>query len=212
MEVAPDTLYTTVWSDPPTLSAYRISRDGPCPTISLLRTVPSTSLSGYVCSGRKVMYSACGPQVDVFELDEGGGLSDRSAVQTFKLREEQKLGSGAQMDFGGLRHGGHVSHSASMSAHLRVVTCRRMGRNSTWPTCECLDDLQAHYQRAQLCMVVQRRSADTSPGFRIEEYRSQTPRWTATHLATSKRQYRLFSSRAFICELTGRHMMLTFSS
>lgn len=56
------------------------------------------------------MYSACGPQVDVFELDEVGALKDQTAVQTLSLRTEgDRHKSASQMDFGGLRHGGHVS-------------------------------------------------------------------------------------------------------
>ncbi len=55
------------------------------------------------------MYSACGPQVDVFELDEEGALKEQAAVQSLKLVAEREQHQGAsQMDFGGLRHGGHV--------------------------------------------------------------------------------------------------------
>jgi len=56
------------------------------------------------------MYSACGPQVDVFLLHEGtGALRNEDAVQSFSLvsEEDRHKGTG-QMDFGGLRHGGHV--------------------------------------------------------------------------------------------------------
>ena len=57
------------------------------------------------------MYSACGPQLDVFELDEGGALREQGAVQSLKLREDGEQHRGdSQMNFGGLRHGGHVSY------------------------------------------------------------------------------------------------------
>jgi len=82
----------------------------PYPTIKLMRTVPSTFLSGYVCSTRNVVYSACGPQVDVFELDEEGALKEQAAMQSFKLVEyTERLKGASHMDFGGLRHGGHAS-------------------------------------------------------------------------------------------------------
>ena len=57
------------------------------------------------------MYSACGPQVDVFLLDGStGALLDKQAVQSFSLVAEADRHKGtSQMDFGGLRHGGHVS-------------------------------------------------------------------------------------------------------
>lgn len=57
------------------------------------------------------MYSACGPQVDVFLLDEQtGALRTQEAVQSFALVNQEDMHKGnSQMDFGGLRHGGHVS-------------------------------------------------------------------------------------------------------
>lgn len=57
------------------------------------------------------MYSACGPQVDVFLLDDKtGALKDQEAVQTFALVKAEDMHKGnSQMDFGGLRHGGHVN-------------------------------------------------------------------------------------------------------
>lgn len=129
LEARGNTLYATVWSDPPTVSAYRIDRGQFCPTIGVLRTVPSVALSGYVCAGSRVLYSACGPQVDVFELDEGGGLSDKGAMQTFKLREEESPGTGEQMDFGGLRHGGHSCDLSPDGTKLYVAD---IGHNCVW--------------------------------------------------------------------------------
>ena len=57
------------------------------------------------------MYSACGPQVDVFQIDEEtGALKDKAAIQSFSLVGDGNMHkSESQMDFGGLRHGGHVS-------------------------------------------------------------------------------------------------------
>jgi hypothetical protein len=57
------------------------------------------------------MYSACGPQVDVFLIDEKtGALKQQEAIQSFSLVNEEDRHKGtSQMDFGGLRHGGHVS-------------------------------------------------------------------------------------------------------
>jgi carboxy-cis,cis-muconate cyclase len=142
-------LYTTGWSDPPAVSAYSIALPTPTtphPTVELLQSVPSKYLSGYVCSNGKAVYSACGPQVDVFELDDAGSLKMQPAVQSFALVAEEDRHKGAtQLDFGGLRHGGHVRpHATSMVDVLTLVkSCdlspcgtklyvADIGRNCVW--------------------------------------------------------------------------------
>lgn len=116
LDVSPDgkTLYTTCWTTPPVVASYSIlppSSEKPFPTVKLSAKIPSKHLSGYVCSNKKAMYSACGPQVDVFMLDEQtGALKTQEAVQSFALVSQEEMHKGnSQMDFGGLRHGGHVS-------------------------------------------------------------------------------------------------------
>lgn len=73
------------------------------------------------------MYSACGPQVDVFELDHEGALKEQAAVQSFSLVAEEEQHRGAlPMDFGGLRHGGHVRqerHSPDRQVAHHVQSC-----------------------------------------------------------------------------------------
>lgn len=116
LDVSPNgkSLYTTAWTTPPTVASYDIvpaTQSIPYPTPKLQSSIPSTHLSGYVCSNSKAMYSACGPQIDVFLVDkETGSLLQQPAVQSFSLVAEQDRHKGmSQMDFGGLRHGGHVS-------------------------------------------------------------------------------------------------------
>lgn len=132
LDVSPDgnTLYTTVWSDTPCVAAYDILRGdmlrGDAVTVKHSRTVPSKFLSGYVCSNAKAMYSACGPQVDVFLLDDNGQLKDQPAVQSFTLvSEEERHKGNSTMDFGGLRHGGHVSGGVSVLTAERGPLPRR---------------------------------------------------------------------------------------
>lgn len=113
LDVSPDrkTLYTTVWSEDPCVAAYDIlPKEKGIIKVKHKRTIKSKFLSGYVCSNDKAMYSACGPQVDVFLLNENGQLKDEPAAQSFSLvcEENRHKGNGT-MDFGGLRHGGHVS-------------------------------------------------------------------------------------------------------
>lgn len=117
LDLSPDrkTLYTTGWTTPPTVSSYSVipaSTQTPHPTTRLSAKVQSKHLSGYVCSSTKAMYSACGPQVDVFLLNETTGAllgEGQQAEQSFSLVSEEDMHKGnSQMDFGGLRHGGHV--------------------------------------------------------------------------------------------------------
>lgn len=126
LDLSPDkrTLYTTCWTTPPSVASYAIvppTPDTPYPTTRLHAEVPSKHLSGYVCSNDKAMYSACGPQVDVFLVDEKtGAVKNEPAVQSFSLVSEEERHKGtSQMDFGGLRHGGHVGWRGTFGArHL----------------------------------------------------------------------------------------------
>lgn len=124
------TLYATVWGEPPKLTSYDIIRDGEYTTTKLQQNVPSQYMSGYVCSNSKAMYSACGPQVDVFLLDENGALLDQPAVQSFGLlNPQEKNKANGTMDFGGLRHGGH---SADLSPDGTKLYVADIGRNCVW--------------------------------------------------------------------------------
>lgn len=116
LDLSPDrkTLYTTCWTTPPSVASYAVlppDSSTPYPTVKLHAEVASKNLSGYVCSNKKAMYSACGPQVDVFLIDEKtGALKQQEAIQSFSLVNEADRHKGtSQMDFGGLRHGGHVN-------------------------------------------------------------------------------------------------------
>lgn len=123
------TLYTTNWGDEPSVSSYSIVARS-APVTQLQRTVKSKYLSGYVCSNAKAMYSACGPQVDVFLLDADGQLKQEAAAQSFPLVSEAEMHKGAaQLDFGGLRHGGH---SADLSPDGSKLYVADIGRNCVW--------------------------------------------------------------------------------
>jgi carboxy-cis,cis-muconate cyclase len=136
LDVSPDgrTLYTTNWAEPSSISSYAIepaTADKPFPTTKLLQVAPSKYLSGYVCSNDKAVYSACGPQVDVFLIDPAtGALKDEPAVQSFALVSQEDMHKGtAQLDFGGLRHGGH---SADLSPDGSKLYVADIGRNCIW--------------------------------------------------------------------------------
>lgn len=108
------TLYATDWSTPPSISSFCIippSSATPFPTIAQRSQAPSEHLSGYVCSNDKAVYSACGPQVDVFLLDRKlQSLQSREAAQSLSLVGKSGVRAcNGEGDFGGLRHGGHVS-------------------------------------------------------------------------------------------------------
>lgn len=114
------TLYTTDWSTSPSISSFVIvppSSVMPFPTIALRIEAQSDHLSGYVCSNDMAVYSACGPQVDVFLLDrKTHSLQPRKAVQSLPLVSKSAMQAcKSESDFGGLRHGGHVRHSPAAS-------------------------------------------------------------------------------------------------
>lgn len=136
LDVSPDgkTLYATCWgTGDARVTCYDIvppSKEQPFPTAKQATTAPSQWMSGYVCSNKKAMYSACGPQVDVFLLDDAGKLKEDKAVQSFALVEENGRHKGtAVLDFGGLRHGGH---SADLSPDGTKLYVADIGRNCVW--------------------------------------------------------------------------------
>lgn len=109
-------LYCTGWTDPPSLAAYRIlppSTEKPYPTTELINTAKPKYLSGYVCSNSEAVFSASGPQGDVFTIDqETGGFEQEQSHCTVSFLEglgADSMKMASEMDFGGLRHGGHVS-------------------------------------------------------------------------------------------------------
>ncbi|TXT06162.1 hypothetical protein VHUM_03635 [Vanrija humicola] len=128
LDVSPDgkTLYCTVWGEPPRVASYVLNDDGVPSSPSV---APLKYLSGYVCSNAKAVYSAAGPQVDVFLLNAAGQVSE-AAVQSFSLVAEADQHKGtAELDFGGLRHGGH---SADLSPDGSKLYVADIGRNCVW--------------------------------------------------------------------------------
>jgi hypothetical protein len=147
-----DFLYCTGWTDPPSLSAYRLvpGDEWTCPI--LLNQAYPKYLSGYVTANDRALYSASGPQGDVFSLDpHNGGFTTEDEgedatigpIQSFSFLDDEGRAAlergddvGGIMDFGGLRHGGHVSLSRCVDiqpAHnlLRVQIYHQMGIDYT---------------------------------------------------------------------------------
>ncbi|KAF4554238.1 Lactonase-like protein 2 [Elsinoe fawcettii] len=124
-------LYTTVWSDPPSVSAYKINKDH---TVMLLNTKPIKSLSGYVCttaSGSHLI-SAGGPSGEVFSINDDGSLGELAQELSFRKAEELNDGERkgvAHGSFGGLRHG---SHSVDLSPDGKVAWVADIGHNCVW--------------------------------------------------------------------------------
>lgn len=127
------TLYATCWgTGAARVTCYDIVSPGKQSyhTAVQASTAPSKFMSGYVVANKKAMYSACGPQVDVFELDEQGKLKTGEAVQSFALVSENGRHKGdSVLDFGGLRHGGH---SADLSPDGSKLYVADIGRNCVW--------------------------------------------------------------------------------
>ncbi|KII91226.1 hypothetical protein PLICRDRAFT_62351, partial [Plicaturopsis crispa FD-325 SS-3] len=128
-------LYATGWTDPPSLAAYRMVPSGkerPFPVTELINTASPRFLSGYVGANGEALFSASGPQVDVFSLDTtSGGFSSGRVLQSVSLVDGESDGKQAEgeMDFGGLRHGGH---SADLSPDGSKLYVADIGRNCIW--------------------------------------------------------------------------------
>jgi carboxy-cis,cis-muconate cyclase len=107
-------LYATGWTDPPTLAAYKIV-SAPAtryPAVQLINTVSVAHTPGYICSNGKAVFSVSGPQGDVFLVDPvTGGFKTQEPQQSVRFAEGT-LEDQDPMDFGGLRHGAHVSCSS----------------------------------------------------------------------------------------------------
>lgn len=128
------TLYATCWgTGAARVTCYDIvppSSASDCHKAKQATSAPSKFMSGYVVANDKAMYSACGPQVDVFELDKAGKLKEECAVQSFALVSENGRHKGdSVLDFGGLRHGGH---SADLSPDGSKLYVADIGRNCVW--------------------------------------------------------------------------------
>ncbi|KAJ9101803.1 hypothetical protein QFC21_003142 [Naganishia friedmannii] len=144
LDDAKTVLYCTGWTQPPSLAAYSIEKTGnPSPPISLklLNQAYPKYLSGYVTVDEKALYSASGPQGDVFALDpttggfasqqlsgeRGGELKTNGPIQSFSFLSpaeqeaiERGENSGNIMDFGGLRHGGHVGLAFTVKSYTHT--------------------------------------------------------------------------------------------
>lgn len=133
LDVAKDgkTLYATCWgTGAARVTCYDIRAGEAGLTPVQATTAPSKFMSGYVVANAKALYSACGPQVDVFELDDAGKLKSEDAVQSFALVSEDARHKGSSvLDFGGLRHGGH---SADLSPDGSKLYVADIGRNCVW--------------------------------------------------------------------------------
>lgn len=126
-------LYTTCWTDPPTVAAYALDPATSAPR--LLNTQPVASLSGYVAvtpAGTHLL-SVGGPSGEVFPLDGGTGALG-AACQTLSFRPAGGRDDGrregvAHGGFGGLRWG---AHSVDVSPDGRSVYVADIGHNCIW--------------------------------------------------------------------------------
>ena len=127
-----DMMYCTGWTDPPSLTAYRLVgdsfsddfRNGDSISPIVQNEAHPRYLSGYVTANERALYSVSGPQGDVFAIEpsEGYFITDGREregkavpLQSFSFVSEEERAAldrgeniGGIMDFGGLRHGGHV--------------------------------------------------------------------------------------------------------
>lgn len=85
---APTHLYATCWTQPPSVAAYRIHRDGSnTARFELLNTAETAARSGYVYVGfpakgnHPVLYSCGGPTGEVFGIDSDTGALDLSGAK-----------------------------------------------------------------------------------------------------------------------------------
>ncbi|POS75926.1 hypothetical protein DHEL01_v205676 [Diaporthe helianthi] len=122
-------LYTTCWTDPPSVASYRIRDDA---SVELLNQRPVRALSGYVAVTEKYLYSAGGPTGEVFRLAADGSIGDLAQELSFRRAEELEDGKRvgvAHGSFGGLRHG---SHSVDLSPDGRSLYVADIGHNCIW--------------------------------------------------------------------------------
>lgn len=122
-------LYTTCWTDPPSVASYRIRDDA---SVELLNQKPVRALSGYVAVTDKYLYSAGGPTGEVFSLQSDGSIGALAQEVSFRRPEELddgKRNGVAHGSFGGLRHG---SHSVDLSPDGRSLYVADIGHNCIW--------------------------------------------------------------------------------
>lgn len=122
-------LYTTCWTEPPSVASYRIRDDA---SVELLNQRPVRSLSGYVAVTDRHLYSVGGPTGEVFALAAGGSIGALAQEVSFRRAEELddgKRNGVAHGSFGGLRHG---SHSADLSPDGRSLYVADIGHNCIW--------------------------------------------------------------------------------
>lgn len=122
-------LYTTCWTDPPSVASYRIRDDA---SVELLNQRPVRALSGYVAVTERYLYSAGGPTGEVFCLAADGSIGDLAQEVSFRRPEELEDGKQdgvAHGSFGGLRHG---SHSVDLSPDGRSLYVADIGHNCIW--------------------------------------------------------------------------------
>lgn len=122
-------LYTTCWTDPPSVASYRIRDDA---SVELLNQRPVRALSGYVAVTDSYLYSAGGPTGEVFALQADGSIGALAQEVSFRRPEELddgKRNGVAHGSFGGLRHG---SHSVDLSPDGRSLYVADIGHNCIW--------------------------------------------------------------------------------
>lgn len=122
-------LYTTCWTDPPSVASYRIRDDA---SVELLNQKPVRALSGYVAVTDRYLYSAGGPTGEVFSLAADGSIGDLAQEVSFRKSEELEDGKRdgvAHGSFGGLRHG---SHSVDLSPDGKSLYVADIGHNCIW--------------------------------------------------------------------------------
>lgn len=122
-------LYTTCWTDPPSVASYRIRDDA---SVELLNQKPVRALSGYVAVTDRYLYSAGGPTGEVFSLAPDGSIGELAQEVSFRRAEELEDGRRdgvAHGSFGGLRHG---SHSVDLSPDGKSLYVADIGHNCIW--------------------------------------------------------------------------------
>lgn len=122
-------LYTTVWTDPPAVAAYRVNDNG---SVTFLNSKTIKAMSGYVVASDSHLCSVGGPSGEVFTIQSDGRLGPLVQELNFRSAEtlhDGKNGDVAHGDFGGLRHG---AHSVDFSADGRSLYVADIGHNCIW--------------------------------------------------------------------------------